>query len=214
MISDFANVARKAMRQNIIEMALDFTGMTRIFAKGSNPRILEKLDDVFGRFESIVDQADYDQIHSDFCNWFTQNIQVAEKKLKKSQKTIRARKSSYGQAAKVLDIAAKVYVYYCALPPPEAVGRLLPLLHGGLDNQIVKHLVKKFPEGEIKSESLEDVDHNKYQQLQALVRREIQNDFQSSIHPVQHDDIFFRELNRRPDNRGEGPHVNSPPVGK
>lgn len=111
-IPDFAGIARKAMRTNIIEMALDFTGMTRMFEGESSPKILEQLDDVFGGFDHVRDQASYDLMHSRFCGWFTQNIRVTEKKLvKKSKKIIPAHGSSYGQAAKVLDIAAKVYVH-------------------------------------------------------------------------------------------------------
>ena len=57
-------------------------------------------------------------MHADFCGWFTQNIDRAQKK-KQRESGAAIRKSSYGQAAKVIDIAAKVYVYYCALPSRE-----------------------------------------------------------------------------------------------
>ena len=73
---------------------------------------------------------------------------------------------------------------------------LIPLLHSALDNEIVKHLIQKFPETRIKSKQLEDIDRPKYEQLQSLVGREIREDFNSEILPVQYDDILFRRLNR------------------
>lgn len=65
-----------------------------------------------------------------------------------------------------------------------------------LDNQIIEHLIGRFPEKGISSNSLEDVDRAKYEQLQSLVAREILDDFHSEIYPVQYDDIMFRRLNR------------------
>ena len=194
---NFAAVAQGAKRKNIIEMALDFTAMTRKFTEGSRPRILTRLEDFFAGIDRVHDQASYDRLHEDFCLWFTQNIQIAEREVgKKVKRIIPAHISSFGHAAKVLDIAAKVYVYYCVLPSLEVAKGLVPMLHGGLDNQIVGHLIEGFPESGIKSENLEDVDRVKYEQLQVLVRRQILEDFRSEIYPVQYDDILFRKLNR------------------
>jgi hypothetical protein len=155
------------------------------------------LEDFFAGIDRVHDQASYDRLHEDFCIWFTQNIQIAEREVgKKVKRIIPAHNSSFGHAAKVLDIAAKVYVYYCVPPSPELAKALVPMLHGGLDNQIIGHLIERFPESGIKSENLEDVDRVKYKQLQALVRKEILEDFHSEIYPVQYDDILFRKLNR------------------
>jgi hypothetical protein len=96
----------------------------------------------------------------------------------------------------VLDIAAKVYVHYCAMPSPDVASIVLPLLHGALDNQIIEHLITKFPGAEIKLKKLEDVDREKYEKLQSLVGTEIREDFGSGIYTVQYDDIMFRRLNR------------------
>lgn len=171
--------------------------MARLFSKGSNPKILSKLEDLFAGFDCIHEKSSYDQLHADFCDWFTKNIEVAEKKAKKSGRVIvAAHGSSYGQAAKVLDIAAKVFVYYCNMPSPEVAQMFVPMLHGALDNQIIGHLIGRFPEAGISSNSLEDVDRAKYEQLQSLVAREITDDFHSKIYPVQYDDITFRRLNR------------------
>jgi hypothetical protein len=194
---DFRDIARSARTKCVIEMALDFTAMTRKFAKGSSPRIRSKLEALLDNIGQVHDQATYDRIHSEFCIWFTQDVRIAERKVgKKVERTILAHASSFGHAAKVLDIAAKVYVYYCSLPSPEVAEILLPLLNGGLDNQIISDLIQRFPDSGITSENLEDVDRLKYERLQSLVRERIREDFRSSIHPVQYDDILFRKLNR------------------
>ncbi|MFY9906234.1 MAG: hypothetical protein WBD45_14505 [Terriglobales bacterium] len=65
-----------------------------------------------------------------------------------------------------------------------------------LDNQIIKHLILRFPSAGINSGSLEDVDRDKYDKLQSLLHKEILEDFYSAIHPVEYDDIMFRRLNR------------------
>jgi hypothetical protein len=195
MLSASLEAAETAKTKNIIEMAFDFTAMMWLFAKGSPAKIHRKLETAFAGLGSIREQKDYDLVHADFCGWFTQNIDRAQKK-KQRESGAAIRKSSYGQAAKVIDIAAKVYVYYCALPSRESAQVLIPLLHGALDNQIVKHLIQKFPETRIKSKQLEDIDRPKYEQLQSLVGREIREDFNSGILPVQYDDILFRRLNR------------------
>lgn len=192
---DIFQVVHNAKTKMVIEMALDFTAMTWLFPKGSTTKIIERLEATFAGFERIRDQKDYDQMHAEFCEWFTQNIDRAQKK-KQREKSTTVHKSSYGQAAKVLGIAAKVYVYYCAMPSPEIAEVLIPLLHGAMDNKIVQHLIAKFPETGIKSEKLEDIDSQKYEQLQSLVAKEIVDDFHSEIYPVQYDDIMFRRLNR------------------
>ena len=134
-------------------------------------------------------------MHKEFCAWFTQNIDRAQKK-KQREAGVPIHKSSYGQAAKVMDIAAKVYVRYCAKPSPDVARTLAPMLHGALDNQIIRHLIARFHCAGITSENLEDVDREKYDKLQSLLHKEILEDFYSAIHPVEYDDIMFRRLNR------------------
>lgn len=191
----FAILAKEAKTAMVIEMALDFAGMTRVLTKGSSSRIIEQLAHLFAKLDPIRDQTGYDRLHADFCQWFTANIQTAEKKLKNGRIKL-ACPCSYGQAAKVLDITAKVYVYYCGEPSPDIAQLLLPLLHGALDTQIVDHLKHRFPGAAIKATSILDINRAEYEHLQLLVQRAIQEDFKSEIYPVQYDDIMFRRLNR------------------
>ena len=66
-------------------------------------------------------------------------FETAEKILKNG-KVLKSEAASYGHAAKVLDIAIKVYVYYCAQPNAEVAERLVPFLHGAVDTALMKHL--------------------------------------------------------------------------
>jgi hypothetical protein len=121
-----------------------------------------------------------------FCGWFVQNISTAAKTLRNGQ-TRASRQCSYGQAAKVLDVAAKVYVYCCAQPSTEAAQRLVAMLHAALDTDMMHNLCRKSPP------SLYEVDRPEYQRLQALVIDAIAK---FGIYPVEYDDLMWRRLQR------------------
>lgn len=176
--------AQDAKTANIIGMGWDFSTMTRVFAKQSSTKILEQLKDLFAKLDRVSDRVEYERLHSDFCYWFTGNVCTAAKRLPNGR--IKAGgPSSYGHAAKVLDIAVKVYVYYCAQPSPDAAQRLVPMLHAALDTEMMQRLCPKSPE------RIQEVDRVEYERLQALVTLEIG---ESGIHPVQYDDIVWRRL--------------------
>ena len=179
----------------IVDMALDFAGMARVFSKKSNEHILPKLREFFARLDCIQDRSGYDQFHAELCNWFTQNIRTAERK---GKNPIPEGSCSYGQAAKVVNISAKVYVYYCALPSSNAAQVLVPMLHAALDEGMIEHLRKRFPGAGIQARTNKAVDRDEYERLRSHVAKEIQEDFRSEIFPVQYDDITFRRLNRAP----------------
>ena len=104
----------------------------RFLTEGSKVKIQSKLEQVFSRLDKIMSRDDYEACHRSFCDWFTREIWSAEKNLRNG-KIQRSQAASYGQAAKVLDIAAKVYVYYCSQPTADIAGRITPLLHGAVD---------------------------------------------------------------------------------
>jgi len=147
-------------------MALGFSAMTRVFESGSQPKITRRLAELFADVDRIANAHDYERAHSEFCDWFVQTIRTAEKELKNGR-TKPCAACSYGQAAKVLDVAAKVYFYYCAQPSIDAAGRIVPVLHGGVDNQIMRHLIRRFPETAIRAKSIRQVDREEYTKLPA-----------------------------------------------
>lgn len=176
-------------RKNIIEMALGFTAMIRTFAKGSKDSIAAKLDELFLRLREIRNRDDYELRHRCFCQWFTREIRT-------NARVQPSGLASYGQAAKVLDIAIKVYVYYSGQPAPEVAERIIPWLHGAIDTPIMKHLKKSKGAGRtIRATTIKGLDEEAYQALQSLVLAE---SLACKLHPVQYDDYWWRELNRRP----------------
>jgi hypothetical protein len=187
--------AQEVRMRNIVDMALGFTGMTRVFSRGSAAAISERLRQVFARLDCIVKREDYERLHADFCDWFAQTIGTAEKKLKNGRIKLRGA-SSYGQGAKVLDVAAKVYIYYCGQPSLDVARKLVPMLHGAVDTRMMQYL-STYREAGVASKTIEKVDRDEYRKLQSFVARDIEREFQSQIHPVQWDDIVFRRLNRR-----------------
>jgi len=171
--------------------------MTRVFQKGSQAQILARLGQFFVGLPRVVhDGENYDQLHADFCEWFIQNISTAERK--RHGKIAPAGKSSYGQAAKVLNISAKVYVCYCGQPSNDIAQAIVPMLHAALDNKMVRRLARRVPKAGINVDSLTEIDRAKYEKLRLLLGAEIQEDFDSKICPVEYDDIIFRRVNRLP----------------
>lgn len=176
--------AHDARLKNIIELGLDFSAMTRVFAAGSYDAIVDRLEEFVTALSGVASKADYEGLHADFCNWFTKRICTAGKQFK-SGRSNPSCPCSYGQAAKVLDVAAKVYVYYCGLPSPEVATRLLPLLHAAIDTAMMGRL------GVVAT--LHDIDRSAYADLQDRVFQELGD---SKIHPVQWDDVIWRRLAR------------------
>jgi hypothetical protein len=160
--------------------------MTRVFAKQLHTKIRKRLEQFVDQVHSVTTQSEYDTLHNGFCGWFVKNISTAAKSLKNGR-TIASSRCSYGHAAKVLDVAAKVYIYYCVQPSPEGAQRLVPMLHAALDTDMMKRLCRNSPS------NLQGVDRAEYQRLQALVNDAIKG---SGIYPVQYDDIMWRHIQR------------------
>ena len=91
---DALELAEKAKKQNIIDMAVGFTAMTPLFQERSADLIKEKLADLFEGLDRISSDQDFSKTHRDFCQWFVKTIRLAKTE----------EPSSYGHAAKVLDL--------------------------------------------------------------------------------------------------------------
>jgi hypothetical protein len=151
----------------------------------------KKLEDSFEGLEQINTDQDFDEMHRDFCQWLIENIRLAKS----------GEPPSYGHAAKILDIALKVYIYYCKMPTSAKAETLVPLLNGAIDTPILRHLFKKLKDTykEPFSPSLwtiKMINKEVYDSLQKVIRSDIKDSFKSSILPVQYDDIMWRRLNR------------------
>jgi hypothetical protein len=187
--------AELTKKSNVVDMALTFTAMIRLFEKGSKGRILDQLHRSFRKLSGVSSREEYESIHLEFCNWFTNSIFTAPKNLNNRNQKL-SKPASYGHAAKVLDIAIKVYVHYCKLPSSDRAIILLPLLHGAIDNPIMSFLKSKYSPTGIKAKTIESLEISEYNKLQILISKNIQDEFKCTILPVQYDDIMWHRLNR------------------
>lgn len=188
-------IAEEIKKKSVIDMALTFTAMIRLFEKGSKSKISKKLYDQFQKINEIKTSDDYYAFHDRFCEWFTNNIKTAQRE--RDNKIIKeSRYSLYGHAAKLLDVTLKVYVYYCGLPDKNTAEFLVPFLNTAIDNPILQHLKKSFPNETIYSNTVEQIDINTYKKLQRLIKTDIAEKFNNDIVPTQYDDIMWYRLNR------------------
>lgn len=182
-------------KENIIDMAVTFTAMIRIFEKNSKNSIIDLLKEIVSQLDTITSKNEYDQIHSSFCEKFIKQIKTAEKNLKNGN--IKDSKlASFGHAAKVLDIVLKVYIHYSSLPNFERANKIKPFLNGAIDTPILKYLVKKYTPKDITANSIEEIDQTQYIKLQELLKKDIKDKYENQIFPVEYDDILWNELNR------------------
>jgi hypothetical protein len=189
---DALELAEKAKAQNIIDMAVGFSAMMPLFQERSADLIKEKLADLFEGLGRISSDQDFIEMHTDFCQWFIKTIRL----------TKTAEPSSYGHAAKILDLALKVYVYYCKMPSPAEAESLMPRLNGVVDTPILRHLLKKlehlykesFPPHYLWT--IKMIDKKDYDLLQKVIRQDIRDSFNDKVSPVQYDDIMGRRLDR------------------
>jgi hypothetical protein len=189
---DGLELAEKTKKQNIIVMALGFTAVMPLFQERSADLIKEKLADLFEGLDRISSDQDFSNMHREFCQWFVKTIRLA-----KTEEV-----PSYGHAAKVLDLALKVYVYYCKMPNPAKAEFLVPKLNGAIDTRMLRHLFKKleniytesFPRHYLWTIKL--IDKENYELLQKIIRQDIRDSFDDKILPVEYDDIMEQRLNR------------------
>lgn len=166
-------------------MAVGFTAMTRVFEKESTEKIVDKLNETLPQIASSKNDKEFENLHDGFCRWFEQHVKTPERH-KKNGTIEPSHSASYGQGAKVLDVALKVFVYYCHLPDSKTTYQIVKRLNAAVDNEMMKHL-KKMPDLEassIRANSIADVDKETYIKIQNLVRKDISSNFSGSILPV------------------------------
>lgn len=189
--------ANKAKIENIIDMAVRFSAMMRVFEDGSADKIKDRLESILPEIASAGSERDFRDRHHSFCQWFAQNVKTAERK-KRGSIVKGSVFASYGQGAKVLDIVLKVFVYYCQLPDPETANRTRKWLNAAIDTKMLGYLRKRQDTASpVRATTIEKIDVRTYATLQGLVRRDISHSsFPVSILPVQWGDIMWRRLNR------------------
>ena len=105
---DALDLAQQGKKRNIIDMAVGFAGMMPLFQERSADLIKGKLTGTIEGLERIDSDDEFNKMHRVFCQWFVKTIGLAKTE----------EPSSYGHAAKVIDLALKIYVYYCKMLSP------------------------------------------------------------------------------------------------
>jgi len=188
---DVLERAEQAKRRNITDMAVGFAGMMPLFQERSADLIKEKLTETFEGLERIGSDEEFNKMHKAFCRWFIKTIKLAKTE----------EPSSYGHAAKVLDLALKIYVYYCKMLTPPKAELLTPRLNGVIDTPILRHLFKRVEDIYGKPSpphylwTIKMINEEDYDLLQKALRQEIRDSFDDRISPVQYDDIMGPRLN-------------------
>jgi hypothetical protein len=169
-----------ARTRNIIEMAWDFSGMRRVFEKGAGPSVCKILEEIVMEISETPFRFD----HKTNCQ-----------RIRESVKTTDGKTPSFGQAAKVLDIAMKVIIGYCRLPNEMNAPLIEAGLYGAIDTPILHYLKRKY--GVAKGVfSLSQIDQALYYEIQSYLVNEAKS---KGCLPIAYDDWKWRNLSREPE---------------
>ena len=150
--------------KTIVGMAVSFTAMLRVFEKGQGTKIKKRIARFLKSLPRVRTKREFDARHDKFCRRFTATVRLA--------KAQGDRNVSYGQAAKVLDVALKACVDFCLIPDPATSQRVKPFLHAGIDTPMLKHL-KKRGELKIAASSVHEINRQTYRLLQAAIANQV-----------------------------------------
>jgi len=164
-----------ARMRNIIGMAWDFTGMQRVFEKKSGPLVCNLLEKLLEEIE--VDPSNF--LHGKLC-----------RQIQSSIKTTLGKVPSYGQAAKVVDIAMKVIVGYCRLPNERIAQIVAPNLHGAIDTPILKRIKEEYKVAR-GIFTISRIDEVVYAEIQSRLKERAN---QMRCSPIEYDDWLWRKL--------------------
>jgi hypothetical protein len=103
---------------NIVDMALGFSAMMRLFQEGSKEIIQKQIMVYLPRFFNAKSEDEFKAVHHAFCIWGTNTINTAEKK-QKDGSIKNSEPTSYGQIAKTLDVVLHVVIHYAQYPNNE-----------------------------------------------------------------------------------------------
>jgi hypothetical protein len=126
-------------QRNIVDMALGFTSMMRLFQEGSKETIqVEILKRLPGFYASRSEEV-FKAAHNDFCIWGVGRILTAERE-KKSKVIKETEPASYGHMAKILDVVLHVVIRYAHRPDCQTAERLAAWLNPAMDTQMMAFL--------------------------------------------------------------------------
>lgn len=187
--------ADEMKRKIIVDMALGFTATIRVFEKKSKRNISILVLRYLSEIEKVKTKAQFERLHRDFCLAFVTQIRTASKVLKNRERQLSVA-ASYGHAAKLLDICAKVWFYYCDLPSAKVAARIQPWLHIAIDTPILNYLRRNYKSSNISARHIGDIDEADYVKLQTLANDDRLKNCEAALLAVQYDDILWYALNK------------------
>jgi len=184
-------------QRNIVDMALGFTAMMRLFEEGSKETIQAEILQRLPRFYASRSEEVFKAAHNDFCMWGVGKILTAEKK-KKGKVIKETAPASYGHMAKILDVVLHVVIRYAHRPDCQTAERLSAWLNPAMDTRMMDFLAGCYPDA-LKPwpKTIEQVKEKDYEVIQQKVRQFIKEEHQGKILPVDFDDIYWEALNRK-----------------
>jgi len=185
-----------AKLRNIVDMALSFSAMMRLFEEGSKETIHNQVTELLPALFAAKSEDEFNIIHTGFCQWGIREITRAEKK--KDGEVIKEKgPASYGQMGKTLDVVLHVVIYYAHYPDCETSKILSKWLNAAMDTKMMAFLAGCYPDALCKwPKSIEQVWEKEYRAIQDHVRLFIQEEHKGGILPVQFDDVYWEVLNR------------------
>jgi len=182
---------------NIVDMALSFSAMMRLFQQGSKEIIHKQIMEYLPRFINSKSEDEFKAVHHDFCLWGTTAIYTAEKE-QKDGSIKNSEPASYGQIAKTLDVVLHVLIHYAQHPNTETAKALSKWLNTAMDTKMMAFLSGCYPDA-LKPwpKTIEQVKKEDYVAIQKTVRLFIQEEHLGKIRPVDVDDVYWAVLNRK-----------------
>ena len=188
----------KAVKQrNMVDMALGFSAMMRLFEEGSKETIQIEILERLPRFFKAGSEEVFKAAHNDFCIWGIGKILTAEKK-KRGKVIKETEPASYGHMAKILDVVLHVVIHYAHRPDCQTAERLSEWLNPAMDTQMMAFLAGCYPDAFKRwPKKIEQVKGDDYKTIQQTVRQFVKDEYQGNILPVDFDDIYWEVLTRK-----------------
>ena len=172
---------------NIVDMALTFSAMIRLYEKGSKKKLHKEILHILPKIAKTTSHQQFQKIHNKFCLWGIKNLFLAKN----------SGPPSYGQIAKTLDVVLKVAIYYSKWPNEPVSEKIGNYIHAAVDTKMMAFLKSKYPDHfEIWPVTVGSVNRPRYVSIQELVRQFIADQHGGEIMPVQFDDLYWNFLNR------------------
>jgi len=189
--------AEDSAKLNVVDMALGFTSMMRLFEKGSKKKIRTQVIELLPRIYACRSELEFRNAHNDFCQWGIDNIRRA-KRIKDGKVVKQSGPPSYGQIAKTIDVVLHVVIHYVHRPVYTTDRKFSQWLNTAMDTKMMAFLSDCYPDALTPwPKTIEQVEtREQYDAIQHTVRKFIQEEHQGDISPIDFDDIYWRVLNK------------------